>query len=89
MAKIRESSTASPRRTWNMRLHVAAERAALYARENGLNYSGKEFQIVGSSIVLSNPHIKEFKVRISGRRDPAREPRPAAPVRSDAARSSP
>jgi hypothetical protein len=47
-------------------LHVAAERAATFARENGLNYSGKEFQIVGSSIVLSNPHIKEFKVRISG-----------------------
>jgi hypothetical protein len=47
-------------------LHVAAERAAAFAKENGLNYSGKEFEIVRTSIVLSNPHIKEFKVTIKG-----------------------
>lgn len=47
-------------------LHNAAQSAARYAAKNRLKYADREFEIVQSSIVLSNPHIKEFRVTIEG-----------------------
>lgn len=47
-------------------LHTAAQSAARYAAKNHLKYADREFQVIQASIVLSNPHIKEFKVTIEG-----------------------